>query len=284
MFKRFITLAGLGWGSLYPQFGNLGIIAITYSIIAPLLLGFATIGFLLVYLAVRYNTFFVLTNNVDTKGLAYGRALQQLMTGVYLSEICLIGLFAINTAPGPIVLMAIFLGATIIYHMMMRHALKPLMLYLPESLDGESLDLFSHADYKSYDHGKSGGVPPSQIESVAPKGFRSKKAGLLARLFDPKKFKSHQTARSLVPNWPAPQYLDEEADTAYFNPAVTSQVPKLWIARDEMGISKKEIADTSVTLPISDDYATYNEKGKIVWDPEGFTLQEMPIYEKRIDY
>jgi hypothetical protein len=26
MFKRYVTLAGLGWGTLYPQFGNLGII------------------------------------------------------------------------------------------------------------------------------------------------------------------------------------------------------------------------------------------------------------------
>ena len=26
LFKRYITLAGLGWGTLYPQFGNLGII------------------------------------------------------------------------------------------------------------------------------------------------------------------------------------------------------------------------------------------------------------------
>ena len=26
MFKRFITLSGLGWGSIYPKFGNLGII------------------------------------------------------------------------------------------------------------------------------------------------------------------------------------------------------------------------------------------------------------------
>lgn len=26
MFKRYITLSGLGWGSLYPKIGNLGII------------------------------------------------------------------------------------------------------------------------------------------------------------------------------------------------------------------------------------------------------------------
>ena len=31
MFKRFITLAGLGWGSLYPKFGNLGVIGMPYS-------------------------------------------------------------------------------------------------------------------------------------------------------------------------------------------------------------------------------------------------------------
>jgi hypothetical protein len=29
MFKRFITLSGLGWGSMYPKFGNLGIIGIS---------------------------------------------------------------------------------------------------------------------------------------------------------------------------------------------------------------------------------------------------------------
>jgi hypothetical protein len=31
MFKRYITLAGLGWGSLYPKFGNLAIIGIASS-------------------------------------------------------------------------------------------------------------------------------------------------------------------------------------------------------------------------------------------------------------
>ena len=31
-------------------------------------MGFATVGFALVYFAIRYNTFFVLSNNVDTQG------------------------------------------------------------------------------------------------------------------------------------------------------------------------------------------------------------------------
>lgn len=282
MFKRYITLGGLGWGSLYPKFGNMGIIAITYSIISPLLLGFATIGFGLIYLAVRYNAFFVLTNNIDTKGRAYGLVLQQLMTGVYLAEVCLIGLFAINTAPGPIVLMAVFLGFTAIYHAAMRHALKPLMDYLPDSLDGDDqAALFTTTDHKSYDSEKAG-VPPSEALAASPGKFSSKKAGFFARIFDPKKFESHQTVRSLVPNWLPPQYEAEDAEFAYYNPAITGRVPQLWIVRDEMGISAREVKDSSEVVPITDELASFNAKNKVVWDSEN--PEQAPIYEKRIDY
>lgn len=256
--------------------------AITYSIIAPLILGFATIGFALIYLAVRYNSFYVLTNNIDTKGAAYAKVLQQLMTGVYLSEVCLIGLFAINTAPGPIVLMAVFLGATIIYHILMRQALKPLMVYLPDDMENEDrISMFSNSDHKSYDAAKAG-VPPSEAQPVAAKKLSVKKAGLFGRIFDIRRFKSFNNVKSLIPNYAPPQCAAEDAEQAYFDPAITSPVPKLWVARDEMGISRKEVMDTRDVVPISDTYAWFNEKGKIVWDEERVT--DVPVWEKRIDY
>lgn len=46
-------------------------LAITYSIISPLVLGFATIGMYLIYLAYRYNLLFVFNCTIDTKGLIY---------------------------------------------------------------------------------------------------------------------------------------------------------------------------------------------------------------------
>ncbi|TVY28372.1 putative membrane protein, partial [Lachnellula hyalina] len=282
MFKRYMTLGGLGWGSLYPKFGNMGIIAITYSIISPLLLGFATIGFALIYLAVRYNAFFVLSNNIDTKGRAYALVLQQLMVGVYLGEICLIGLFAINTAPGPIVLMAIFLAFTAIYHAALNHALNPLKEYLPDSLDGDDqLAMFTTTDHKSYDSSKQG-VPPSEAETTAPKKFHAKKADFLGRIFDPRKFKSHQAVKSLVPDWLPPQYEDKDEELAYFNPAITSPMPELWIVRDEMGISAREVKDSSEVVGITDDLARFDEKNKVVWDREH--PADAPIWEKKIDY
>ena len=307
IFKRYITLAGLGWGTLYPTFGNLAIIgiplppvgqsehiannvvAITYSIIAPLVLGFATIGFALIYLATRYNIFYVVTNDVDTKGAAYAKVLQQLMTGIYISEVCLIGLFAINTTAGPIVLMAIFLGLTAIYHALMRNALKPLMHYLPESYDGDDqAHMFDTTDNKSYDVSKSEGIPPSVVQTTSSKKLIAKKASLFEKVWDPKKFKNHQTVQKMVPNLAPPQYLAEEEQDAYYNPAVTSPVPRLWVVRDEMGVSKQEIRDTSEILPITDDFAQFNKKNKVTWtqveEEGGFNCQEVPVWEKTVDY
>ncbi|KAH8602366.1 hypothetical protein B0O99DRAFT_561765 [Bisporella sp. PMI_857] len=292
MFNRYITLAGLGWGAMYPKFGNLGVIAITYSIISPLVLGFATIGFALVYLATRYNVLYVLTNNIDTKGVAYAKALQQLMTGVYLAEICLIGLFAINTAPGPIVLMAVFLGFTVVYHILMRQAFKQLTTYLPGSLEGdEQIGLFNTSDEKSYDATKAG-APPSEMAPVTPSGFVATKATLLSKVFDPRKFRSFDSVKTLIPNFPPPRYEEQEEALAYFNPAVRSEVPRLWIVRDEMGISRREVRDSSDVVDISDEYARFNEKGKIIWDTELVdkengdvaNLENVPVWEKRIDY
>jgi hypothetical protein len=103
---------------------------ITYSCIAPLVLGFATIAMSLFYLAYRYNILFVTDTQIDTKGLIYPRALQQLLTGLYIAELCLIGLFGIAAAIGPLILMIVFLIFTVLFHFSLNSALDPL-LYNP---------------------------------------------------------------------------------------------------------------------------------------------------------
>jgi len=137
--------------------------------------------------------------------------MQQLMTGVYISEVCLIGLFAINTAPGPIVLMAIFLGFTAFYHfLIMRPALKQLITYLPDSFDGDGqLAMFTTTDTKSYDSTKAG-APPSEAAPLQPTKLDSMTATLFGRIFNPQKFKSHQGVQDLVPKYPAPRYEEKE--------------------------------------------------------------------------
>jgi hypothetical protein len=227
--------------------------------------------------------FYVLTNQVNTKGHSYARALQQLTVGVYISEICLLGLFAINTAPGPIVLMAVFIAFTVIYHVIMHHALHPLTMYLPESYDGDDqLAMFATGENNSYDTTKSS-LPPSESQNLTAQKSSSKKVSLFGRVFDPRKFKSHERVKDFISDHHSPpSYEDSVADMAYLDPVVTSEVPTLWVARDPMGISAHEIKDTSKILPMSDVHAMFNEKGKIVWDED--RVLEAPIWEKRIDY
>ncbi|KJY01036.1 DUF221-domain-containing protein [Zymoseptoria brevis] len=132
LYNRYITLSGLGWGSLFPKFTNLGVIALAYSCIAPLVLGFATVGFTLLYLAFRYSALFTLGTDIDTKGACFARALRQLVVGIYLSEICLIGLFGINTGTdlvsiGPLVITVILLVLTIVWQVLLKRKMKKLM-------------------------------------------------------------------------------------------------------------------------------------------------------------
>lgn len=54
MYKQWTELASISWGSTLPVFTNIAVIGITYSCIAPLVLGFSTCGMLLFYLAYKY--------------------------------------------------------------------------------------------------------------------------------------------------------------------------------------------------------------------------------------
>lgn len=74
---------------------------------------------------------------VDTKGDAYGRAMQHLATGVYLSELCLIGLMAARGAQGPTALMVLLLILTIIYQTYLNMVLTPLTNTLSDELMAE---------------------------------------------------------------------------------------------------------------------------------------------------
>ena len=164
-YNRWTSLTGTGWGSDYPKWTNLGVIALAYSCIAPLVLGFATVGFLLLYIAFRHQWLFVFGNKVDMKGEAYSRALQQLTTGVYLSTICLIGLFAIGTSgsassAGPLVLMIVFLVVVIVFQVLTDRAIGPLEQVIPLDLLQENeaslwtapLKHTTHYDQNQGDH------------------------------------------------------------------------------------------------------------------------------------
>lgn len=87
-----------------------------------------------IYFVYKYNLLYSYDSDVDTKGLLYPHALMQLFVGVYLAEICLIGLFALQSAIGPVILTALFLVFTTLVHISLKDALGPLLDNLPRTL------------------------------------------------------------------------------------------------------------------------------------------------------
>ncbi|OJJ50831.1 hypothetical protein ASPZODRAFT_11678 [Penicilliopsis zonata CBS 506.65] len=308
MYNRWSNLSGLGWGTIVPAISLLLVIAITYSCIAPLVLGFATVGLYLFYFAYRYNLLYVSNATIDTQGKIYARALQHTLVGCYLLMVCLIGLFAIGSASntmavGPLVLMIIFLVFCILYHMSLNAAMEPLVHYLPKNLEAEEESLLAEerpklgvesdnkaaAPSSSAHNGTGNGNGVEDVMDAAEKGLPNtvlppahQKPNLFAKYLRPDKYTDYATLRRLVPNAvDVAAYAPEVERDAYFHPSITSQVPLLWIPRDEMGISKQEIQHTSRVIPITDDDAWLDEKNKIHWDMD---KGQPPIYEEKVSY
>lgn len=309
MYNRWSSLSGLTWGTVYPAFTLLVVIGIIYSCIAPLVMGFGTIGLYLFYFAYRYNVLYVSNASIDTQGRSYTRGLQHLTVGCYLLIVCLIGLFAIASgasriALGPMVLMIIFLIFTILYHVSMNAAMEPLINYLPKNIEFEEECLLAQERGQLSANGKSDGVTTSAtathngVSNVdsgvgnvdsAEKGLgdttspsTQPKPNIFTKFFRPDLHASYTTLRRLVPNPLDVQPYPEEAERdAYCHPAITSQPPLLWIPRDPLGISRQEVAHTSRVIQITDEDAFLDEKAKVRWNEE---KGEPPIYEEPIDY
>jgi len=272
-----------GLGYFVPGVHQSFVIAICYAAIAPLVLGFATIGLGFFYVAYRYNFLFVSDANVDTKGRVYPRALQHVFVGIYIAEGCLIGLFAIGIgtsvgAVGPLILMILMLVFTVLYQSALNSALAPLINFLPRNLDAEERRLLSiengGANGNDYDEKDGKALPASPVNGHAAP---HKKPNFFSKWLRPDIYNDYETMRRMVPKDIPISYTREQEENAYFNPAITSPTPLLWIPRDSAGVSRQEVHDTRPIIPITDDGAYLNEKNKIVWDSQD---AHPPIYEE----
>jgi calcium permeable stress-gated cation channel len=269
--------------------------AIAYSVIAPLVLGFATIGLGLLYIGYRYNILFVYNLNIDTRGLIYPRALKQILTGIYLSQICLIGLLAVKKAIAPLILEVVILVVTVLFHLSLNSAYDPLLNFLPLTLETEEEALLSleHGHEEEAENAEKNGKNGTVSEGVktgstddekdlgatrtlsAPQGA-TKKPNFFSKWLHPDIYCDYYTMRRMVPkNGLEISYTEELEASAYYNPAIASPTPLLWIPRDQLGISKQEIAHTSKVIPITDESAEIDEKGTISFNHDVLP----PVYQ-----
>ncbi|KFA70582.1 hypothetical protein S40285_09432 [Stachybotrys chlorohalonatus IBT 40285] len=284
MFNRYTNLKGIASGKVFPKFANFAVIAIAYSCIAPLVLGFATTGLTLYYFSYRYNLLFVIQPKIDTRGLAYTLALQHLLTGVYIAELALIGLFGLASATGPLILTVILFGLTVLYNLMTNKYLEPLEKHLPTDLatqleNDEAAPLLGSAE-QGDSHirhlGRQAHVPQRLLDP-------------LERFFEPRFFATHQA----IQRWlreddehfedEATTYNEEELAKAYTNPALTSSTPIVWLPRDDAGVSRNEIAENKEAGIIATNGGAWvDEKTRLRWNDGDF--EDVPLLKKCVSY
>lgn len=240
------------------------------------------------YFSYRYMLLYTVQPKIDTKGQCYTLALQQMLTGVYLAELCLIGLFGLRQATGPTIIVGILFIATIIFNAVTNRYFAPLEKFLPAELVASSendsndqtpllssLEEGTAGDAESHIHrlGTQAHVPPKVLDP-------------LARFFSPHIYASHKAMTAWLKEGDfdeedVPEYKEEDVKKAYLNPAYTSSTPLVWLPRDHMGVSKLESRENEeVGLKCSDKGAWVDEQGKLEWSVRDF--DEVPIFKEAV--
>lgn len=253
---------------------------------------------------------------VDTKGDAYGRAMQHLsvgkispintelpravltVKGVYLAELSLIGLMSARGAQGPALLMVLLLIITIVYQTYLNFTLTPLENILSDELMAKDEEEALTAARSQTGQAPIDTETPERVQPRAPLAphddsissrllAHRRKGGFFAPfLFNGSKSSYPQLRKQLwdeFPGQPAPKLDEKTIEHAFHHPSITAKVPKIWLARDDLGVSKEQVnASKKQGIDTTDEGASFNEKGEIVWDQD--SVRQAPIFEDRIEY
>ncbi|KAK2762844.1 hypothetical protein FQN54_001019 [Arachnomyces sp. PD_36] len=142
---RTTNLNQMQWGTFFPVYTTLASIGLIYCVIAPLILVFNVLTFGLFWFVYRYNTLYVTKFRFDTGGLLFPKAINQLFAGIYVMEICLIGMFFLVrddkgdvACEGQAICMIVVLILTVGFQYFLNEAFDPLFRYLPITLEEEA--------------------------------------------------------------------------------------------------------------------------------------------------
>ncbi|RKP29105.1 DUF221-domain-containing protein [Metschnikowia bicuspidata] len=132
--NRYNKLGEPHFSVLYPNFQFLVLITIIYAIVAPIILGFATIAFVLIFAAILYTFVYVLQpNSFDARGRNYPCALFFTFVGLYIAEVLLAIIFGLALAWPAMAIEIALVVATILIHVYLKHKYVSLFDAVPIS-------------------------------------------------------------------------------------------------------------------------------------------------------
>ena len=240
-----------------PGADNLGL---TYSVIAPLILPFSVATFGLFWFVFRYNLLYVSAFPYDTGGQLYPTAVKQLFTGVYVMELCLIGLsLSIRndrdafTGIGQAVVMMVATTLTVIYELLLENNFSSILKYLPASTVYQEV---------------GGGEANRDLCSMPALNYVQRLAHRYYGWMRPSE-KVPQDLQESIEEL-ARNELDATNRRGYNHGAVEHRSPVVWIPRDDLGISEDEIANARnhvSDIRISNEFANLDIRGRLEISP-----------------
>ena len=311
-FTRATSLMEIKWGTFFPVYTNLACIGIVYSVISPLILLFNIVTFSLFWMVYRYNLLFVVNFRFDTGGLLFPRAINQLFTGLYVMEACLIGLFflvrdsqdRVACAPQGII-MAVATGLTVLYQVVLNEAFGPLLTYLPITLEDDAA-IRDREFAREQDEQRRKNllgrqeVPGENLNDALERRERAEEGAIEMRALSNEKPSSGrqphaEPTAAKERDTPAlalfqditdeiedlsPEDRDSLVARAFQHPAIRAKRPVIWIPRDDLGVSDDEIRHTmkfSSKVWISNEYAAVDGKGKVTYgrSPPDFDMRDL---------
>ncbi|KAM0752233.1 DUF221-domain-containing protein [Meredithblackwellia eburnea MCA 4105] len=247
------TLGYVAWGTLFPNMTLLTVIGLTYSVIAPLVCGFAFLAFGLFWFTYKYLFLWVYAapSSSETGGLFYPKAMSHIFVGLYIEQVCLAGLFFLaqdenkkNIAIPQGAFMVVLIVLTILFQLTMFSGYEPLFSYLPLSvadrIEGATEPLLASPTDRaeiSDEEKKADTFPPPP---------RTSGEGLIR---SPPSADSQRS--DLDPN-------------AFDHPASYEKQRTIWIPEDVHGLFKFEVDATKASgVDVSSVGAVMNEKGTV---------------------
>lgn len=134
-----------------------------------MILVFCIVTFALFWIVYRYNTLYVTKFRFDTGGLLFPTAINQLFVGLYVMELCLVGLFFLvsgvdengnavgSPCKGQAIVMIVVWALTFLYQILLNRAFAPLFRYLPITLEDDAVlrdEEFARAQEKQWNAGR----------------------------------------------------------------------------------------------------------------------------------
>jgi len=136
-------LESVNYGIIFPQQTLMFCIGILYSTVAPLVVPFVAFYYTINYFVYRHQFLYVYHQPNETGGLAFPKAVKQVYTGIFISQILLFGVFLLKSgqlnATPQLVLLFILIVITALSLINLNEAFDPLVTFMPVAMFSKDL-------------------------------------------------------------------------------------------------------------------------------------------------